>query len=473
MDADSTGSTAAATYVSAQTGLTVSMFDDFVAARGKGTHTRADVMARLLVVSAKKSRETPEICSTDESDGEKQAHIQRNLLDKLADISVKAATIDNLYGTSQCSGHAGNFATACAPDMEGMVPVVSHCTSPVSQTITFAKPVDRLVGAPVTLVATSSSGLPVTFTSTTSPVCTVSGSTLTLLAAGGCSITANQAGNANYAAAPPVSQSFAVTTVAPPAPLTAQSITFNAPTGLSVGTPSTLTATASSGLPVALAASPASVCTLSGSTLTPVATGTCTVTAAQVGNASYAAAATLTRTVAVSAVSVTPAAQTITFTGPGNQTMGVAVPALSATATSGLAVVLASTTGSVCTVSGTTLTLIAAGLCTVTADQAGNTGYAAAATVSRTFSVAAAAGMTSAANGKIVYNKITSADGNSCFSCHNMPAYNISKILNGANNPAKITGAINGNTGGMGKFIGKYTTQEISDIAAYLGTPTI
>ncbi len=84
-------------------------------------------------------------------------------------------------------------------------------------------------------------------------------------------------------------------------------------------------------------------------------------------------------------------AQTITFTSPGNQTLGAAPPALVATATSGLLVTLSSKTTSVCTVSGSALTLVAAGTCTLAADQAGNATYNAAPEVTVTFNVAAAA----------------------------------------------------------------------------------
>jgi hypothetical protein len=51
----------------------------------------------------------------------------------------------------------------------------------------------------------------VTFASATTDICTVSGTTVTLAALGVCTIQATQGGNANYAAAAPVSQSFAVT----------------------------------------------------------------------------------------------------------------------------------------------------------------------------------------------------------------------------------------------------------------------
>ena len=54
------------------------------------------------------------------------------------------------------------------------------------------------------------SGNDVVFSSTTTAVCTVSGSTVTFRAAGTCRIAANQAGDADYDAAPTVTQSIDV-----------------------------------------------------------------------------------------------------------------------------------------------------------------------------------------------------------------------------------------------------------------------
>jgi len=80
------------------------------------------------------------------------------------------------------------------------------------QTITFGALSDKTLGdGPFVVTASASSGLPVSFTSTTPSVCTVSGVTVTLVGAGTCSITASQAGNASYGAATPVTQSFRVT----------------------------------------------------------------------------------------------------------------------------------------------------------------------------------------------------------------------------------------------------------------------
>ncbi len=93
------------------------------------------------------------------------------------------------------------------------------------QTISFGALSNRTYGdAPFTVSATGgASGNPVTFSSTTTGVCTTSGtngSTVTIVAAGTCSIKASQAGNTNYNAAPDVTQSFTVN----PAALTASII---------------------------------------------------------------------------------------------------------------------------------------------------------------------------------------------------------------------------------------------------------
>ncbi len=79
-----------------------------------------------------------------------------------------------------------------------------------TQSITFNPIAQQVVGAVVTLSATASSSLLVTFQSQTLAVCSVSGSSATMIAVGTCKIEADQAGNTNYAPAKPVTQSFSV-----------------------------------------------------------------------------------------------------------------------------------------------------------------------------------------------------------------------------------------------------------------------
>lgn len=84
-----------------------------------------------------------------------------------------------------------------------------------SQTITFNNPgAQQLSSGTATLTASSDSGLTVSLASSTAGVCTVLGTTLTLVSAGTCTITASQAGNSpsgDYFAATDVSRSFSVT----------------------------------------------------------------------------------------------------------------------------------------------------------------------------------------------------------------------------------------------------------------------
>jgi hypothetical protein len=78
------------------------------------------------------------------------------------------------------------------------------------QTITFAALPDRTVGdAAFALTATASSGLAVTFVSN-SPRLTISGTQATIVSAGRVTVTASQAGNSVFNAAPAVERSFCI-----------------------------------------------------------------------------------------------------------------------------------------------------------------------------------------------------------------------------------------------------------------------
>jgi hypothetical protein len=81
-----------------------------------------------------------------------------------------------------------------------------------TQTISFATLSGKTFGAaPFTVSATASSGLAVSFASLTTTTCTVNGVTVTIIAAGTCTVRASQAGNASFAAAPPADRSFSIT----------------------------------------------------------------------------------------------------------------------------------------------------------------------------------------------------------------------------------------------------------------------
>lgn len=91
-----------------------------------------------------------------------------------------------------------------------------------AQSIGLSNPGSKDTGAsPFAANETSTSGLPVTLTSLTPNVCTVSGSTITIVGPGTCTIRATQPGNGTYAPAIPVEVSFLVAAGAPIATTTA------------------------------------------------------------------------------------------------------------------------------------------------------------------------------------------------------------------------------------------------------------
>ncbi len=231
-------------------------------------------------------------------------------------------------------------------------------------------------GGSFTLAATGgASGQPVVFASSTAPVCTVSGATVTMIAAGTCALTADQAGTAVYSAAP--QQQLSVVIGAASQAITGFAANPAAPTFVPDGT-FTLSATGSaSGEPVVFASTTASVCTVNGSTVTMLSAGSCGLTANQAGNDRYSAAPEQTlgvligqATQAITGFSATPAAPVFVPDG----TFSVAASG----GASGQPVVFASTTAAVCAVNGSTVTMLTAGSCGLSANQAGNDSYAAA-----------------------------------------------------------------------------------------------
>jgi outer membrane protein OmpA-like peptidoglycan-associated protein len=83
--------------------------------------------------------------------------------------------------------------------------------------------------------------------------------------------------------------------------------------------------------------------------------------------------------------------QTLTFAQPRGYGLAEGSATFAPTSSASLTVAFASSTTSVCTLSGFVATFVATGTCTLTASQAGNSTYAAAASVSRSFSVSNAA----------------------------------------------------------------------------------
>jgi hypothetical protein len=243
-----------------------------------------------------------------------------------------------------------------------------------SQSITFA-PLPDLVATntPVQLSASASSGLMVGFSLAGGPA-TLAGSTLTLTGAGTVTVVASQAGNAGFAAAIPVTNSFNVTKAPqtiffPPIPDTTYSTT-----------PVAVHPTASSGLGVSLAV-PKGPGAANGYEVNLYGAGQITVVAFQQGNAIYQAAPAVTNV-----FNVAKAAQSISFASVADTTYTTNAIALSATSTSGLHPVFSVVSGPA-VISGGNLFLTGAGAVRVAAMQSGNLGYLSATPVTNAFNV--------------------------------------------------------------------------------------
>lgn len=323
------------------------------------------------------------------------------------------AVLPNADGTVYLGGKFTSVAGTARRGIARLAPL-----DPTKQIINFVQPEPATYaavnGSAVTWTpappTTSSAGLPVTYTSVTPAICTVNASTgvvtLVLPATTGiCTIQADAAAGQqtvgatvyNVDPAPSVQQSLQID--APPH----QSITFPAqttPTRAAAGGAFDIgpVATASSGLAVTYSSLTPSVCSVAGTTVTPLSGGNCTIAADQPGGLAgpvlFNAAAQATQSIALQGV------QTISFPAQTNASPSVPTGgsfniAPVATASSGLPVSYTSTTPSVCQVtSGTSVRVLSSGTCTVEANQLGDSFFTAAAPVSQSVTVTATASVT-------------------------------------------------------------------------------
>ena len=173
-------------------------------------------------------------------------------------------------------------------------------------------------------------------------------------------------------------------TIAAPSALLDNTPTFTPSTlpNLVIGSTQSISVSVPSNGDVAITATgtPSGACTYATGTLTAVAEGTCSVRATSPATTTYAEA------IGTKTFTITKTLQTITFASIANQPLPGPLT-VTATSTSGLTVAF-SASGN-CTVTGRTVSFTAEGTCSVTASQAGDTTYAAATSVVRTFSITA------------------------------------------------------------------------------------
>jgi Bacterial Ig-like domain (group 3)/FG-GAP-like repeat/FG-GAP repeat len=227
------------------------------------------------------------------------------------------APVDYAAGTGALSVAIADFNGDGIPDLVtannggANISILLGVASSQAQSIAFGPLSNLTLGAsPIALAATASSGLRVNFISTTPAACTVQGATVAILTAGTCSITALQPGNADFQAAPRVTQNFAVSfessaaapvdrTSASPGS-TSQTIAFDKiPNQIFGISPFEIAVQSTSGLPLNIASTTTTVCETSSGLVTLLSTGTCSITASQGGNGTYSAATPVTRSFTV------------------------------------------------------------------------------------------------------------------------------------------------------------------------------
>ena len=204
--------------------------------------------------------------------------------------SNSGATYTMTSGTGTCSvivNQTGNNNYAAAPTLTATVNAGT-----IAQTITFTTPAPATAksGDSFTVAATGgASGNPVTFSIGAGSVCSLAGATYTMTSSTGyCYVVANQAGNGNYSAASPVTETVtAVKTVTKVAP----TVTFTgAPTNAAYLSTFTVSTTQNSGVTPKITSATGTVCSVSGDVVTmKKGEGTCTVKATWATNDYYLA----------------------------------------------------------------------------------------------------------------------------------------------------------------------------------------
>ena len=314
-------------------------------------------------------------------------------------VCTISAGVVSFIGGGTCTidaKQAGNATYSAATQAQQ-----SFNVAKIPQSITgFSAPPSGATAGGATYSVSATGGAsdnPVTYgiDATTSSVCTISAGVVSFIGRGACTIDANQAGNATYSAATPAQQSFAVG-------VAALSITAGSPT-ITLGAPFTPSETPSGLLSgnvisgVTYTYSGTGATTYGPSSTAPTAVGTYSVTPSAItfstGSLSNYAVTYTAGTVTISATNTPGSPITLRFTSvpvgavsgspPGTyDVVAVASP-------NDGTVLYSSATPSVCSVgSSGTLTILAAGTCTIDAKDTGAAGYWAAPQISQSFVVA-------------------------------------------------------------------------------------
>jgi uncharacterized delta-60 repeat protein len=224
--------------------------------------------------------------------------------------------------TFTANGEAGAYTVAASINSGSFSTSFSLNNLKANQAISVIThaPVGAAYNTQFNVAATSSSGLPVSYSS--SGACTNNGAAFTITAGGNCTVKYDQPGDANHNAASQVTETVTVQKAA-------QAITFDALPAKTFGDNDFIVnASASSGLPVSFAA--LGQCTTSGSSIHINGAGDCTIKASQGGDSNYEPATEVARSFHIAKASTTTglsssgsSSQSLTFSASVTSPAGV------------------------------------------------------------------------------------------------------------------------------------------------------
>ena len=294
-------------------------------------------------------------------------------------LSTNAQATDLiLAGTPTTAGtYNFSFKVSDGSGQSASLPVAFTVTGgKKTQTITFTLAPSLVpVGQSVPLNGSTDSNQTVSYTSTNTAVCSISGQNVTMNAPGACTVTASQDGNATYAPAISVSRS-----------VTAFTVKFS-PAAVTLSSPGVLTATVTvssnpPGVPIGVTGGVSFFAASVGAPSTPSLVTIYTNSDTPPGTYMGAATTTLGNIPVTLVVTPTLKPQSIAFKPHQVFAQTGTSATLTATASSTLPVTYSSANSAVCTVDGATgaTTFVSSGSCTISAAQPGDQNTWAAAT---------------------------------------------------------------------------------------------
>lgn len=250
--------------------------------------------------------------------------------------------------------------------------VQSFTTGRGNQTITFNTITDKTYGdANFTISPTATSLLTVSLESLTPGVCTISGTTITIVGVGTCTIRATQAGNSSFNPAPTVDQSFTVNPKVISITADDKTKSFGDSTPTMTNTITGFVGSDSATIDTIVRKYTGKSVAFAESSTAPTEVGSYNIvlSAASLifsrGSAANYILAYVDGTYTIN----DSVAQVITFNPLSSVQYGAATQTMSASANSGLTVTY-SVSGP-CTISGATVTITGVGTCSITASQSG------------------------------------------------------------------------------------------------------